>query len=298
MIEWSDGHDVMLCREILYEDPFQFKKGSPERGEVWSKIARAPNSCTELNFNVKQRSVRERFTLLQVKYKETNRKDEAGSGTSRQVSELDQLLEDITEKEKDSEESRNVVNAKKDDQDREKAENIRKTAMETNRTDESGSGTSRQVSELDQLLEDITEKEKDSEESRNVVNAKKDDQDREKAEKIRKTAMERIGQTKKRREEGEETVSTKRKRRSGDETIGYLREKSETERKVREQEIELKKAQVALQQQQAAQSQAQMQEMMMVIQQQQQQSQNKTALLVQQQQQFMSLMQSFLKKPQ
>lgn len=93
-------------------------------------------------------------------------------------------------------------------------------------------------------------------------------------------------------------MSTKQKRRSGDETIGYLREKSETERKVREQEIELKKAQVALQQQQAAQSQAQMQEMMMVIQQQQQQSQNMTALLVQQQQQFMSLMQSFLKKPQ
>ena len=28
---------------------------------------------------------RERFTLLQVNHKETNRKDEAGSGTSRQV---------------------------------------------------------------------------------------------------------------------------------------------------------------------------------------------------------------------
>ena len=199
-MEWSDGHDVMLCREILYEDPLQFKKGSPHRGEVWSKIARALNSCTELKFNVNQRSVRERFTLLQVKYKKANRKDEAGSGTSRQVSELDQLLEDITKKEKDSEESRNVADAKKDDQDREKAENIRKTAME------------------------------------------------------------RVGQTKKRQEEGEETVSTKRKRRSGDETIEeYLREKSETERKEREQEIELKKAQVALQQQQAAQSQAQMQ---------------------------------------
>ena len=129
-MEWSDGHDVMLCREMLYEDPFQFKKGSPDRSEVWSKIARALNSCTELNFNVKQRSVRERFTLLQVKYKETNRRDEAGSGRSRQVSELDQLLEDITEKEKDSEESRNAVNAKRDDQDRKKAENIRKTAME------------------------------------------------------------------------------------------------------------------------------------------------------------------------
>ena len=57
--------------------------------------------------------------------------------------------------------------------------------------------------------------------------------------------MERVGQTKKTQEEVEETVSTRRRHRSGDETIGYLREKSETERKVREQEIELKKAQVA-----------------------------------------------------
>ena len=47
----------MFSREILYEDPFQFEKGSPNRGEVWSKIARALNSCTELKFNVKQRSV-------------------------------------------------------------------------------------------------------------------------------------------------------------------------------------------------------------------------------------------------
>ena len=51
------------------------------------------------------------------------------------------------------------------------------------------------MSELDQLLEDITEKEKDGEEHRNAVNAKKDDQDREKAENIRKTAMERVSQT-------------------------------------------------------------------------------------------------------
>ena len=76
-MEWSNDHDRMLCKEILYEDPFQFKKGSPDRGEVWSKIARSLSSCTELKFTVKQRSVRERFTLLQAKHKETNRKDEA-----------------------------------------------------------------------------------------------------------------------------------------------------------------------------------------------------------------------------
>lgn len=52
------------------------------------------------------------------------------------------------------------------------------------------------MSELDQLLEEITEKEKDSEESRIAVNAKKDDQDKEKAENIRKTAIEKVSQTK------------------------------------------------------------------------------------------------------
>ena len=238
-MEWTQDHDLMLLRETAFEDPFQFKKGSPDRGEVWSKIARSLNSSAELKFAVKQRSVRERFALLQAKYKEKNKKDEASSGTSTQMSELDRLLEDITEKEKDSEESRNAAAAKKDNQDREKAESIRKTAME------------------------------------------------------------RVSQTKKRQEGTErEAVSTKRRRRGGDDTIEYLREKSEAERKVREQELELKKAEVALQEKRAEQGQTQMQEMLRVMQQQQQQSQNMTALLMQQQQHFMNVMQSLLKKPQ
>ena len=154
------------------------------------------------------------------------------------------------------------------------------------------------MSELDRLLEDITES---SEESRNAVVAKKDNQDREKAESIRKTAMERVSQTKKRQEGTErdhEAVSTKRRRRGGDETVEYLREKSEAERKVREQEVELKKAEVALQEKRAEQGHTQMQEMLRVMQQQQRQSQNMTALLMQQQQHFMYVMQSLLKKPQ
>ena len=113
-MEWNPLHDLMLLREAAYEDPFQLKKGSPDRVEVWSKIARSLNSSAELKFAVKQRSVRERFALLQAKYKEKNRKDEASSGTSTQMSELDRLLEDITEKEKDREESRNAAVAKKE----------------------------------------------------------------------------------------------------------------------------------------------------------------------------------------
>ena len=66
--------------------------------------------------------------------------------------------------------------------------------------------------------------------------------------------MERVSQTKKRQEGKErDAVSTKRRRRGGDETIEYLREKIEAERKVREQELELKKAEVALQEKRAEQ---------------------------------------------
>ena len=84
-MEWSDDYDVMLCREILCKYPFQFKQGSPDRVEVWSEIARSLDSCTELKFNVKQRSVRDGVALLQAQYKETNRKDKTGSGTSKQM---------------------------------------------------------------------------------------------------------------------------------------------------------------------------------------------------------------------
>lgn len=79
-MEWSDDHDVMLCREILCK-----YEGSPDRVEVWSEIARSLDSCTELKFNVKQRSVRDGVALLQAQYKETNRKDKTGSGTSKQM---------------------------------------------------------------------------------------------------------------------------------------------------------------------------------------------------------------------
>ena len=79
-MEWTQDHDLMLLRETAFEDPFQFKKGSPDRGEVWSKIARSLNSSAELKFAVKQRSVRERFALLQAKYKE---KMAAGFNTAR-----------------------------------------------------------------------------------------------------------------------------------------------------------------------------------------------------------------------
>ena len=58
---WSVDHDVLLCREILVEEPFRFKAGTKERGQVWDKVANSLNSCKELRFLVKQRGVKRKI---------------------------------------------------------------------------------------------------------------------------------------------------------------------------------------------------------------------------------------------
>ena len=59
------------------------------------------------------RSMRERFSDIQKEYLKKNRKDERSSGTSIDITEQDQLLEEITEKEKAAEENREYDKNKK-----------------------------------------------------------------------------------------------------------------------------------------------------------------------------------------
>lgn len=59
------------------------------------------------------RSMRERFGDIQKDYLKKNRTDERSSGTSIDITEQDQLLEEITEKEKAAEENREYDKNKK-----------------------------------------------------------------------------------------------------------------------------------------------------------------------------------------
>lgn len=59
------------------------------------------------------RSMRERFGDIQKEYLKKNRTDERSSGTSIDITEQDQLLEEITEKEKAAEENREYNKNKK-----------------------------------------------------------------------------------------------------------------------------------------------------------------------------------------
>ena len=112
-MEWTNAHDTLLCREVLYSEPYAAKKGSNDRGKIWTDIAGALNSSKDLDFKVTQRSVRERFALIQAKWKKSNSADERSTGTSTVPSETDHLLEEITQKEQDLEEAGGTDDQKK-----------------------------------------------------------------------------------------------------------------------------------------------------------------------------------------
>ena len=179
-MEWTEEHDVFLCREVLLLDPFQYPYRSKERGDVWGQVAINLNSSNP-KFKVSKRSVRDRLALLQSRYKEKMKREEMASGIDCEETELDRALEEIIEKEKASESSRNE-------------------------------GSSAQVKK-----------------------------DKEAEEEQRLKAMERLGQTTKRQVEadGKEMTPTK-SRRSGSETLEYLRDKFQSESQYKEQELALR----------------------------------------------------------
>ena len=131
---WTEEHDVMLCREILTEEPFNFKHGSRERGRCWDHIADTLNKVDQLKFNVDQRAVRDRFVKLEKAFKKKTREELRASGIApNEPSELDQALEDIIEKIHFAEQQKEASCAEKQqeiEKEKETAEAVRRRAME------------------------------------------------------------------------------------------------------------------------------------------------------------------------
>lgn len=98
---------MFLCREVLLLDPFQYPYLSKERGDVWGQVAINLNSSNHPKFKVSKRSFRDRLTLLQSRYKEKMKREQMASGIDCEETELDRALEEIIEKEKASESTRN-----------------------------------------------------------------------------------------------------------------------------------------------------------------------------------------------
>ena len=131
---WTKHHDVLLCREVLVIQPFQFKHGTHDRGQCWERIANNLNLVERPHFMVDQRSVRDRFNKLERDYKRKKACEERASGISpEEPDELQQALENITEMAREQREQllRGEVKKKNDiEKERETAETVKKRAME------------------------------------------------------------------------------------------------------------------------------------------------------------------------
>lgn len=130
--QWTEDHDILLCREILVCQPFYLKPRSQERGKIWDKIAQNLNSLHHPKFRVTSRSVRDRCTLLTTKHSQRLNDEERASGIDVEETELDNLLEEILEKEKLGKEQIELDaenNKTKSEKDKLTAESIREDAM-------------------------------------------------------------------------------------------------------------------------------------------------------------------------
>ena len=93
---WTTEHDVLLCREVVSENPYKTRKGSSQRSEMWDKIANTLNSCTKPVFAVDKRSVRDHVGILINRIKKKLRAEERSSGIAPpEPTELEILVEEI-----------------------------------------------------------------------------------------------------------------------------------------------------------------------------------------------------------
>ena len=128
-MQWTREHDILLCREVLALEVYKHTKGTNEAGRLWDEIAKNLRGCQTVRFksNLSQRAVRERFNLIQGRFKESEKTELAASGISvPEQHELDVLLEDIAERERDA-----IAEAsEKKGQEKATAEDIRNQALE------------------------------------------------------------------------------------------------------------------------------------------------------------------------
>ena len=130
-MEWSEAHDIQLCREIMVTNPFSAKRKTSDRKRLWETIARNLVKINSPKFktSLSERAVRERYMRIAQRFKAKMNEEIKASGISPEQSELDVLLEELTEREEMAEEER-FQQGKKSEKDQEKAKDIRLKAME------------------------------------------------------------------------------------------------------------------------------------------------------------------------
>ena len=55
VMELTDDHDILLLRDMIASELFQFKKGSPDRGKIWESIQGRLNKLDHPKFTIKEK---------------------------------------------------------------------------------------------------------------------------------------------------------------------------------------------------------------------------------------------------
>ena len=126
----DDSARRVAVQRNLVQEFYKFRKGSNERGRIWTQISENLNSVTTIKFKLNQRVVRERFDLLLGRCRQQSKEEAKASSASPEPTELDVLLEEISEREKLAESTRESCNSKSVETDRKKTEEMRSKALE------------------------------------------------------------------------------------------------------------------------------------------------------------------------
>lgn len=130
-MKWSKEHDKELLKEILFERPFEQPKGSRMIGLVWQRIVDNLNNKEFPKFVLKNiRAVRERYGVLEEKYKRKLREEVNATGISPEPDEVGQMMEEIIALFESYEEQRQKEKQERSE-DQHLAEDIRLRALET-----------------------------------------------------------------------------------------------------------------------------------------------------------------------
>lgn len=94
-MNWTPLHDLVLCKEIIFVNPYGAKKKFIQRIVLWQKIAENLNSVKDPCFIVEKRSVRDHIAILIQRFKRQQAQEWRESGTTPQHTELDTAIEQI-----------------------------------------------------------------------------------------------------------------------------------------------------------------------------------------------------------
>ena len=132
VMKWTKQHDLELIKEILAERPFDHAKGSRQIGITWQRIVDNLNARSDVLFNLKDiRAVRDRYLLLQRKFKRKTSEEIKSSGVEvDEPSELNRAIEEAVGLFEGQEENREKEKTAKEEE-RNKAEEVRLLALET-----------------------------------------------------------------------------------------------------------------------------------------------------------------------